>query len=429
MCDSKLQCCIFGAGIVGFITLCIHVGFYYHARLLNAELEGSKRTTCEIVRLSRWNCDRGDDETGIKFAAWAYVDICSDMFNKTIPWKGDIGLNDGCWPKNQLGKSGLPHNNFYIGKRWPCRVNCEKERWYTTNFNGYTKFVNIVFILGLAFLSTSILICFFCCYLELPPRKAAEPDPRLVRLVAFIQGDWINSDDLQISVKNRQVTFLSSGNHYTLDCWENNHDQISFRINDQTWKLCNLDQILSNQAYNEKSISWRCSNPYETIRWTRPQHEGLIVSAGPSREVRFNRMIASIQGDWRNSDGLLISVKNRQATFLPSGNCYKIDKIEFSSSIYQAAIRISNQIWTLYNFDVSTKDLESNPYFLKQIKWVCGGEVIEWNRREEPKESPPSYDNWSAPPVYDHVELYVNVPTSHPSAPPAYDLASVSTAC
>jgi len=476
MCDcqcfnSKLACCGIIAGILGVPTLLIHLGFWYHAYLVNEELQGSVETTCEIVQRSGSTCEYSSDDDdfttyGLEFSARAYVDICSPMFNKTIPWK-HVGLADNCYRRNEYEKSGLPIDNFYKGMSWPCRANCEKQRWYTSDFNGYTELTNFVFMIGVSLLIFSFLSCFFsflscqevaihcygtrcyeCCAdiwcglcnpkpkPRLRPKKIqlAPLHPRDARFVACIQGDWINSDGLQIFVNDRQVTFLPSGNKYSIEPLDSqrlgmfgvNQNLVSIRINNQVWRLCDFNtKNLETNPYFRKEIMWMSEDKMDYIKWSRRQEPkpARITAARTDRSARLDRLVESIQGDWSNSDGLLISVKNRQATFLPSGNSYKIDLWGTD----QVSIRINDRIWSLISCDTSK---QSKPHSRKTIYWRNSSETIKWSRRGDFQDVPPSYENAGLLPTFDQVELCVSAPPAHQnaSAPPAYEMMGVNTA-
>jgi len=287
--NSKIVCSAICALVLGVPTVVIHSVYWYQAYLVNAELEGSVETTCEIVQIGSSTCVYDDDDDGpttygLKFWARAYVDICSPKFNKTIPWK-HVGLGD-CYHPKYYEKSGLPVDEYYEGIHWTCRANCEKERWYTSDFHGYDEYTNFVFIIGFSLLSFSFLSCFFYIWWmsEKPikcikwsrkeePKSAritvARPDfARFDRLVDSIQGDWSNSDGLLISVKNRQATFLPSGNSYKIDFWGT--DEVSIRINDQIWSMvtdkASYDTSKKSIPHSRCAIYWR--NNGETIKWS-----------------------------------------------------------------------------------------------------------------------------------------------------------------
>ena len=106
------------AGVIGFFVTTTGGVNLAEVDAVKKELEGSVETTCKITQMDSTPCEIGD-ENGKSFSARAYVDICSEYFNHTIPWKGDVGYSDGCY----INDSGLPDYGSFRDQiiSWPCR--------------------------------------------------------------------------------------------------------------------------------------------------------------------------------------------------------------------------------------------------------------------------------------------------------------------
>lgn len=128
-----------------------------------------------------------------------------------------------------------------------------------------------------------------------------------------------------------------------------------------------------------------------------------------------------IRGDWRNSDGLLISVEDDIVTFLPSTNSYPL----YPFGQNRLKMKIGDAWWCYSN--KSSEDI---------LIWSNRGESVTWDRRVMPlsvDDLPPSYEHsglqveMSTPSTYEHTHSQVELSTPPPaydevgpSAPPAY---------
>lgn len=120
------------------------------------------------------------------------------------------------------------------------------------------------------------------------------------------------------------------------------------------------------------------------------------------------QLITAIQGEWHNSMGVYITVKDLQANFRPSGDHFKIS----SRGSNEVSMVIGGETWWLDSFD-----LEKVNSFPMQISWTSDrdGQKIRWNRFEDP-EDPPAYQEAQGAPSgsMQNVDLQA-------SAPPAYN--------
>lgn len=128
-----------------------------------------------------------------------------------------------------------------------------------------------------------------------------------------------------------------------------------------------------------------------------------------SREKKgFQKLYEKLQGDWSNSDGLLITVRQSAITFLPSGNSYKLEK----GDGVRMKMDIRGEVWISREQDFAEEDT---------VIWRRMNESIIWTRRDLPT----SLDDM--PPGYEEAHTVEMGPTSgqppvykDPTAPPKY---------
>lgn len=192
------------------------------------------------------------------------------------------------------------------------------------------------------------------------------------RVIQLIQGDWRSSDGFKIAIQDRTVKYLSSG----VKCILEESSELKIDMDNKKWTLKNKKFMRENV----KKLIWKSDGPQPINIWHRIE-ESLW---GDYQQNACSK----IQGNWTNSEGLLINVTDRNITFQPSGNCYFLfgDSMDCLDIVY---MQIGGVKWTLNTIEEHTlvwKATEEAPMTWQKIS------AIVPNEQPQPE--------WGAPPTY-----------------------------
>jgi len=316
--------CVLSIPAIVFGSISINDGRGY--KELNSDLAGSQPTRCQITWLRTDWCGR--DGHRVSFEAEGIADLCLPYYNISIPWSGHVGPFDNCY-KPSKAKLPEPENGYYRGMFVDCRADCEKRMWYTDNPHSDP---DGLITLGICLLVFPFVTCFIVCF-------------------------------------------------YVNFCYETKIDKWE-REAEERRKKWNIQEKKRERERKKKS----------------------------SREQkRFQKLYQKLQGDWSNSDGLLITVRQSGVTFLPSGNSYTIEKGDGS----RMKMDIRGEVWICREQDFTEEDT---------VIWRRMNESIIWRRRDLPT----SLDDM--PPGYEEAHMVEMGPTAgrpavykDPTAPPKYE--------
>jgi len=188
------------------------------------------------------------------------------------------------------------------------------------------------------------------------------------RVIVAMQGDWRASNGEKITIENKTVNFLSSRKVYYITEYS---EDLTIDIGETEWTLSNKE--FEGEV---KKLTWKASRKEDFI-WRRVEKSLW----GDYQQ----KVCAQIQGDWRNSDGLLVSVNDRNITFQPSGNCYFL----FGDDFDVVYMLISDIKWTLSSMEE------------EKLIWKAPNEApITWEKRKMIAPNAPVQIEWGAPPNY-----------------------------
>lgn len=392
---------------------------YYYWRL-NEDLKGSEPAKCQITSLKSYYC--GDDLNDIGIEAEGVPDICIPYFgNTSIPWSGDVGPYGNCYDSDN---AMLPYteNEYTENMIVDCRADCEGRVWYTNE--PYDNPIGLFFRGFLCVLFPFYIICIYyyqketfdkCISEWIPKSNHEDPreyldstqNPKRPPVVAKWRVN-ISHDNVKAGRKMK----ISGAQKYNgelvrvVEVLDNDKARVQFETS---------DKIIRIPRHCLKERGHTTTNDRESTCY-------VYYSDQPTWRKAHLDLRQKIRGDWRNSDGLLISVEDDVVTFLPSTNSYRL----FPFGENRLKLKIGNEWWCYSN--QSSEDV---------LVWTNRGESVIWERRVIPPsvdDLPPSYEHsglqveMSAPPAYEHTELQLeaNAPPAYdevgPLAPPAYQI-------